>query len=403
MPTYEVTSSAPEVPCALEEALTPDSIVMIALQNNPNLQAEFENIGIAQGDLINAGLFSNPQLELRVRVPNKGGFALNTDYTLTTSVLDFFLRPLRITTAAYARKEACASAAHALLKLAYEAENSYNDLAYAQKLAALHQQKAELAKATLDIAQMQAGCGNISQYSLRNFQIALQNETTALLEAQKNLISLRSTLNLLMGVPDNSALWTIVEPAPYTLHPADLNKNPVEEALEKRYDLQAATYSIYKKAREGQQKQWWSYTDLRLGVSTEQEVEGVQVTGPVVALSLPLFNQGQGDRFRLLHELQQSQQHYEALRERIVVEVNETSDLNKALSTEYLLLKNEAIPTLQTQVNDAQAYYNFMAIGIYDLIARKNEELGTQIHFTEIERDLTKSDARLRFVTGSSL
>ncbi len=64
---------------------------MIALQNNPNLQAEFENIGIAQGDLINAGLFSNPQLELSVRVPNKGGFALNTDYTLTTSVLDFFL------------------------------------------------------------------------------------------------------------------------------------------------------------------------------------------------------------------------------------------------------------------------------------------------------------------------
>ncbi len=190
---------------------------------------------------------------------------------------------------------------------------------------------------------MQAGCGNISQYSLRNFQIALQNETTALLEAQKNLISLRSTLNLLMGVPDNSALWTIVEPAPYALYRADLNKNPVEEALENRYDLQAATYSIYKKAREGQQKQWWSYTDLRLGVSTEQEVEGVQVTGPVVALSLPLFNQGQGDRFRLLHELQQSQQHYEALRERIVVEVNETSDLNKALSTEYLLLKNEAI------------------------------------------------------------
>lgn len=387
--------------CPIEGTLTPDAIVMIAMQNNPNLQAEFAEIGIAQGDLINAGLFSNPQLQLSVRVPNKGGFALNTDFTLTTSLLDFFLRPLKIKTAVYAQKEICAAAAHALLKLAYEAQISFLNLVYAKQIVTLREEKSALAKTALDISKMQSSCGNISNFSLRDFELDHQKEVIALEQAKKDLIPLRGTLNLIMGLPDSNELWNLSEPSPYTAQIND--SNLTEMALENRYDLQAAAFDICKKAKEGRQKQWWTYTDLRLGVSTEQEVEGVQVTGPVVQLNLPLFNQGQGDRFILLHQLQQSQQRYEALRQQIIVEVNEVKDIHQALMHEYLLLKNEKLATLQAKVKESQAYYNFMAIGIFELIEIKNQELDALIQLAEIEKELAKNEARIRFVTGSSL
>src|SRR5439155_17029187 len=44
----------------LRRTLTADSAVQVALLNNRELQATFEEIGIAQADLIEAGLLRNP-------------------------------------------------------------------------------------------------------------------------------------------------------------------------------------------------------------------------------------------------------------------------------------------------------------------------------------------------------
>ena len=47
----------------LAKPLTVDAAVQIALLNNPGLQATLEELGIAQADLVQAGLLSNPKLK----------------------------------------------------------------------------------------------------------------------------------------------------------------------------------------------------------------------------------------------------------------------------------------------------------------------------------------------------
>ena len=46
----------------LQNELTPEAAVQIAMLNNPNLQAVYETLCITQADVVEAGLFDNPVL-----------------------------------------------------------------------------------------------------------------------------------------------------------------------------------------------------------------------------------------------------------------------------------------------------------------------------------------------------
>src|SRR4051812_29027480 len=69
----------------LRATLTADRAVQIALLNNRNLQATFEEIGVAKADLLEAGLLKNPSFDASVRFPDGGGgtnneFAIAVDF-----------------------------------------------------------------------------------------------------------------------------------------------------------------------------------------------------------------------------------------------------------------------------------------------------------------------------------
>ncbi|MCL5875083.1 MAG: TolC family protein, partial [Candidatus Dependentiae bacterium] len=54
-----------------EGGLTRNDAVSIALQNNPDLQADFQNLGIAKADLVQAGLYTNPSINSVFRFPTR--------------------------------------------------------------------------------------------------------------------------------------------------------------------------------------------------------------------------------------------------------------------------------------------------------------------------------------------
>lgn len=57
------------IECAVTRDLTIDIAIQIALLNNPKVQATLEELGIAQADLVEAGLLSNPSFEVEARYP----------------------------------------------------------------------------------------------------------------------------------------------------------------------------------------------------------------------------------------------------------------------------------------------------------------------------------------------
>ena len=64
--------SANHVQRLLQEKLTADAAVQVALLNNRNLQAMYSELGIARAELVQAGLFKNPVIDAAILFPVSG-------------------------------------------------------------------------------------------------------------------------------------------------------------------------------------------------------------------------------------------------------------------------------------------------------------------------------------------
>ena len=60
---------AQEVRALLHDTLTADGAIQVALLNNRNLQALYAELGVAQADLVQAGLLKNPVFDGAVLFP----------------------------------------------------------------------------------------------------------------------------------------------------------------------------------------------------------------------------------------------------------------------------------------------------------------------------------------------
>jgi outer membrane protein TolC len=79
----------------LRHELTAERAVQVALLNNRELQARFEEIGIAQADVIQAGLISNPNFAGSFRFPDRPPSGTNIEYSIAQNFLDLLVLPLR--------------------------------------------------------------------------------------------------------------------------------------------------------------------------------------------------------------------------------------------------------------------------------------------------------------------
>ncbi|MDO8142190.1 MAG: hypothetical protein Q6358_11880, partial [Candidatus Brocadiales bacterium] len=82
----------------LQQELTVDEAVQIALLNNRSLQAIYEELGIAQADAVQAGLLRNPIFGAGFRFPDKtvgGHRSTNTEFSVVQDFLDLLVLPLR--------------------------------------------------------------------------------------------------------------------------------------------------------------------------------------------------------------------------------------------------------------------------------------------------------------------
>lgn len=75
----------------LADELSVETAVQLALLNNRALQTTYEDLGIGQADLVQAGLLRNPVLSARARFPDQPPGAANIDLGLVQNFLDVLL------------------------------------------------------------------------------------------------------------------------------------------------------------------------------------------------------------------------------------------------------------------------------------------------------------------------
>jgi len=184
----------------LEKELTIETAQQIALFNNRSLQATFEEIGISQGDLVQAGLLKNPQISARVRFPDRPPLATNAEYSIADNLLDLIIMPLKKKIAAQQLEQTKLRVGNEILKLVAEVKGAYFTLQAREQLLARLRIVAEANEVAAELATKQHDAGNINELDLINQQ-ALYNQTKLELtqaEVQGHLE--REKLNRLLGL-----------------------------------------------------------------------------------------------------------------------------------------------------------------------------------------------------------
>lgn len=148
----------------LADSLTADQAVRIALLNNRSLQALYEEVGVAQADLVQAGLLRNPFFSVSTRFAGIG--TTNLDLGIVQSFIDLFQRPLRRRVAAANFEATKLRVATEVVRFATDVRSSFYVLQGAEQLIELRQTTLRAAQASFAAAKAIHDAGNSTDLEL---------------------------------------------------------------------------------------------------------------------------------------------------------------------------------------------------------------------------------------------
>lgn len=360
----------------LQEPLTSESVVQIALLNNWQLQSEYEELGIAQADLIQAGLLSNPVLFASIRFPKGGAGGNNTEFGITKEFLDLLLRSARkrITATEFERTKLRVS--NAVLELAALVQKSFYQLQGKQQLADIQNVAATAAQTSYELAQRFDEAGNMSELELAQERGAAAEMKLELLRTQADVQSSRDNLNTLLALTGTARSWTI-EKGLSELPDSDPDLKSMEEiAIKQRLDLKAADKEIDQltEALEMIRDYRW-IGGASFGVSSERDPDGGRVTGPDFSVEIPIFDQRQAEIARMESLLEQSKSRYQSLQTFIRNEVQ--SAIHRIQITRELCeyFRDEYLPAKEQVVKFTQQEQNYMLVDAFELLYARQQEI----------------------------
>ena len=401
--TWSQEANPTQIPPAT--VLDRDAAVQLVLRHNAQLQATFEDLGIAAADLVQASRLQNPSLHVSARSPEGGISGTNIELGLAQNLLQLFTLRSQKRIATTEFEETKLRIAQTVLDTAQDAELAYLDLVAANQQLELRRTILEASEAGFELARRFHEAGNISELQLRREQSLTEDARVAILQVERRRSRARKELRNLLGTwGESEANWTTGARLPdVPANDPDLAELE-KQAVDERFDLKAGLQEV--RALElalGLNRRWRLLGGLEIEASAEQELDGEWVIGPGFDLELPLFNQGQPRVARAAAALRRAERSLEA---RIAMVRSEVLQLREQLNLERTMARRyitEIIPLNERTVVLAQEQYNYMLAGIFEVLQSKQNEYDAYETYIDTVRDYWQTRTRLRFAVGGRL
>jgi cobalt-zinc-cadmium efflux system outer membrane protein len=214
----------------------------------------------------------------------------------------------------------------------------------------------------------------------------------------------RAKLNRHMGVGGGEGAWTLAGDLPALPSGDPAPTRIVAVALQQRQDLAAAReHAAAMEQALSLKRRTRLVPAVNLGVNTERELDGTQLTGPTLDIEVPLFNWGRASVKKLEAELRQAQAAQEALEAEVRNDV-ETAHSTLANAREAAAhLRDVLLPQRQRILKETLLHYNAMQKSNFELLLAKKEEQEAEQQFIEALRDYWVARAELEMAAGGSL
>jgi len=361
---------------------TVDEAVQVALLNNRGLQAIYSELGVAQADLVQAGLLRNPIFHTAVLFLQKGGRP-ELEVGADMNFLEIFYVPLRRRVAAARFEEAKLVVAGAVLDLAAQVRSAFYSHQAKEQMLELRRTIVQALTASLEVARRLNEAGNTTDLDFARERALTEAGKLVLRSAEVAVRQSREHLNTLMGLWGKDTEWQIDGRLPNIPEQAMQTADIERLALSRSVDLSHARQRILVAGEQlGFNRSTALLPELDFGVHGERE-EGSWQIGPEIAFPIPLFDQGQARISRALAELRRAQMEYYGLAVRIRSTARALRDRMEGARDRALYYRDILLPLQERIVNEVQLQYNAMQLGPIQLLRAREQQIETAVAYIE--------------------
>ena len=311
----------------LEDSLSEDEAVAIALWNNATLHADLSVLGLARADLLDAGLLRNPLLNLVLPIGPYRQF----ESALTFPLEVFWQRRKRVEAATIEVNRVAQSLEQNALNLMRDVRLAYTDWTFAVERVRLADEAVDWRQQTTKLINVRLRVGDIGEIeatAARLDQSLAMEQATRL---RRDIVIARDRLRQLLGMSEEPMEITLPQKSLIVL--ASLNSpapvpqpksfdEVLQAALTARPELRAAEIAIETAAKRAK----WEHSrwTTLAGLLNLKQGEGVGFAPrPGIVAELPIFNRNQGGIARADAEVERASWQYLATRQRIANEVKD--------------------------------------------------------------------------------
>jgi outer membrane protein, heavy metal efflux system len=214
----------------------------------------------------------------------------------------------------------------------------------------------------------------------------------------------RETLNRLLGLWGPRTEWKLAQELP-EIPEADPPLEGLESlAIQQRLDIDAARKqrALMWKALELARTSRW-FGRMEVGIEGHQDPDGPRLVGPTLSLELPVFDQRQALIGRLEAEFRQSERRLDELSVNARSEVRSAGARLRAARATVDHYRKVVLPLREQVVEQSQLQYNAMQIGLFPLIAAKQQQVNAYAAYLEAIRGYWHERAELVRLAGGRM
>ena len=385
----------------LEEPLTADSAVAVALLSNRAVQALYTGIGIAQADVVEAGLLHNPMFEVMVRPSTEDG--TNLEFGLVQNFLDILMRPARKKLAEAEYEAVKLEIAAELVAFAAEVQEAYFEHLAARNVRDTQEAIASTAKDAADLATAFHDAGNFSDLELSEIRAESEDAALELMDASRVVAESEIHLVESLGLSD-SMEWSMPRRLSALPDRAFAFDGLEDRALRERFDLQSRRAEVRAAAEDlGLTEDFRLIDEAELGVSAEREPEGEWLIGPGLEFPLPVFDQGQAKVTQAMLRLRRAQDELLAHETKVRAEVRRARAVMMSSSEKAQRLRETVLPLKERITQLTLKDYNYMLTGPFEVLEAEQHENEAYLEYLEALADYWIARAALQAAVGGRL
>ncbi len=390
----------------LHRTLNVDTAVQVALLNNRGLQAAYNELALAETDLVQESLPPNPTFSIS-RIA--GGGAVEIERQVVGDILALATLPFRSEIARKRFHQAQLRAGLETLRLASDVRRSYYRAVAANEMVGLLTDAKSTAEATAKLATKLGETGSLNKLDQAREQVFYAETTADLASARQDATSSRERLARLMGLWDGDLGFRTPTRLPVLpKRPQSLPGIEVD-AVTHRIDLQIARMELEALAKSlnlTEATRFVTLLDVAGIAKTTRESDGPRFRerGFDIQFQIPIFD---GGEVRMRQATEIYNQAFNRLTEKAVNVRSEARDAYRTYRSTYDIARQyerEVLPLRKIITEEMQLRFSSMQVDVFALLVEARQRIASMRAAIEAKRSfwLAKSDLKTAVNGGGS-